>query len=244
MRLQGCATRWAGVPISPQMTGRERPRVFPAGVCSRPGRIASSPRPSRVQSTETRSQRSISLLLRCLPGRRLHSRRCYLRHGRHSLYCRRETRGCGLTFVKVLQASAGDCWCHGDHPKGSMRDYTDRAAEWAFVCRMRSQRRRKQATCRPSSAPYSRHSCTGLWLPPTRRSPQSSHHRLKARSAVDPPPSPTIAVTSIAPDSDAQNKSLAFDPTTLADGIELSDDPLPALRSSVYALSAKHRHQK
>lgn len=54
----------------------------------------------------------------------------------------------------------------------------------------------------------------------------------------------TIAVTSVAPDADAQDKALALDPTNLAPGIELSDDPLPALRSSVYALSAKHRHQK
>jgi len=39
-------------------------------------------------------------------------------------------------------------------------------------------------------------------------------------------------------------KALAYDPTYLTDGIELSDDPLPALLSSVYALSAKHRQQK
>ena len=36
-------------------------------------------------------------------------------------------------------------------------------------------------------------------------------------------------------------KALAFDPTRLTDGIELSDDPLPALRSRVYRLSRIHR---
>ncbi|HMK34216.1 MAG TPA: catalase family peroxidase [Desulfomonilaceae bacterium] len=54
----------------------------------------------------------------------------------------------------------------------------------------------------------------------------------------------TIAITSVVADNDAAEKALAYDPTKLTDGIELSDDPLPALRSSVYALSAKHRHQK
>jgi catalase len=54
----------------------------------------------------------------------------------------------------------------------------------------------------------------------------------------------TISITSVVADSDAAEKSLAFDPVNLTDGIELSDDPLPALRSSVYALSARHRRQK
>lgn len=53
----------------------------------------------------------------------------------------------------------------------------------------------------------------------------------------------TISVTSVVADSDAAQKALAFDPTNLADGIELSDDPLPALRSRVYALAVKHRRQ-
>lgn len=54
----------------------------------------------------------------------------------------------------------------------------------------------------------------------------------------------TISVTSVDADSGSAEKTLAFDPTKLTDGIELSDDPLPALRSRVYALSAKHRNQK
>lgn len=53
-----------------------------------------------------------------------------------------------------------------------------------------------------------------------------------------------ITVTSIITDSEAAERDLAFDPINLADGIELSDDPLPALRSKVYALSAKRRRQK
>jgi len=52
-----------------------------------------------------------------------------------------------------------------------------------------------------------------------------------------------ISITSVVPDSAAAEKSLAFDPTRLTDGIELSDDPLPALRSRVYALSVARRHR-
>lgn len=51
----------------------------------------------------------------------------------------------------------------------------------------------------------------------------------------------TIAITAVAADSDAAQKALAFDPTLLIDGIELSDDELPALRSEVYGISAMHR---
>ena len=51
----------------------------------------------------------------------------------------------------------------------------------------------------------------------------------------------TITITTIDPNSDATQKALAFDPTRLTDGIELSDDPLPALRSRVYRLSRIHR---
>ena len=36
-------------------------------------------------------------------------------------------------------------------------------------------------------------------------------------------------------------KSLAFNPIILTNGITLSDDPLPLLRSAVYALSVAHR---
>jgi hypothetical protein len=37
---------------------------------------------------------------------------------------------------------------------------------------------------------------------------------------------------------------LASDPINLVDGIEQSDDPIPALRSKVYMLSALHRSGK
>ena len=50
-----------------------------------------------------------------------------------------------------------------------------------------------------------------------------------------------ISITSVDVDSDSAQRSLAFDPTNLADGIDLSDDTLPTLRSSVYALSVAHR---
>ena len=51
----------------------------------------------------------------------------------------------------------------------------------------------------------------------------------------------TVTITTVDADSDAAQKALAFDPTRLTDGIELSDDPLPALRSRVYRLSRIHR---
>jgi catalase len=53
----------------------------------------------------------------------------------------------------------------------------------------------------------------------------------------------TISITSVVADSDAAQKALVFFPTTLTDGIELSDDPLPSLRTSVYALSFARRQQ-
>jgi catalase len=51
----------------------------------------------------------------------------------------------------------------------------------------------------------------------------------------------TISVTSVVADSHAAEKDLAFDPTNLTDGIELSDDPFPSLRSRVYALASAYR---
>jgi catalase len=51
----------------------------------------------------------------------------------------------------------------------------------------------------------------------------------------------TITITSVVADSDAAQKTLVFFPTNLTDGIELSDDPFPALRTSVYALSFARR---
>ena len=53
----------------------------------------------------------------------------------------------------------------------------------------------------------------------------------------------TIRITSVVTDSDAAQKALVFFPTSLTDGIELSDDPLPALRTSAYALSFARRQQ-
>jgi catalase len=54
----------------------------------------------------------------------------------------------------------------------------------------------------------------------------------------------TISITSVVADSDAAQKALAVAPTNLTAGIELSDDPLPALRTSVYALSVGRRKQQ
>jgi catalase len=53
----------------------------------------------------------------------------------------------------------------------------------------------------------------------------------------------TISITSVVPDSDSAQKALVFFPTTLTDGIELSDDPFPTLRTNVYALSFARRQQ-
>src|SRR4051812_5228978 len=42
-----------------------------------------------------------------------------------------------------------------------------------------------------------------------------------------------LRIASVVPDSDTAEKALVFFPTSLTAGIELSDDPLPALRTSV-----------
>jgi catalase len=52
----------------------------------------------------------------------------------------------------------------------------------------------------------------------------------------------TIRLTKVEPNQDELQRSLAFNPTFLTAGIELSDDPLVPLRSAVYALSVAHRH--
>lgn len=52
-----------------------------------------------------------------------------------------------------------------------------------------------------------------------------------------------IRIDAIAENSAAADASLAFDPTRLIDGISLSDDPLPALRSSVYSYSVAGRRR-
>jgi len=51
----------------------------------------------------------------------------------------------------------------------------------------------------------------------------------------------TIRLTAVAPDNEALQRSLAFSPIYLTDGIQLSDDPFPTLRAAVYALSVQHR---
>ena len=51
----------------------------------------------------------------------------------------------------------------------------------------------------------------------------------------------TISLTGVDPKSDDVQRELAFDPTNLLEGIDLSDDPMLPMRLSVYALSAKHR---
>lgn len=53
-----------------------------------------------------------------------------------------------------------------------------------------------------------------------------------------------ISIDSVIADSAAAERDLAFDPTRLTDGIELSDDPLPALRSRVYVYSVAGRRGK
>jgi catalase len=50
-----------------------------------------------------------------------------------------------------------------------------------------------------------------------------------------------ISITSVVAGSSAAEKELAFDPTDLTDGIELSDDPFPRLRSKVYSLAVSYR---
>jgi hypothetical protein len=53
----------------------------------------------------------------------------------------------------------------------------------------------------------------------------------------------SISITSAVADSAAAEKPLALDPINLTDGIELSDDTLPTVRSEVYTLSVKYRHK-
>lgn len=51
----------------------------------------------------------------------------------------------------------------------------------------------------------------------------------------------TIRLTSVDPNSAETQKKLIYDPTHLTDGIELSDDPLPAWRAQVYSISIARR---
>lgn len=51
----------------------------------------------------------------------------------------------------------------------------------------------------------------------------------------------TFRLTKVEPNQEELQRSLAFNPTFLTGGIELSDDALVPLRSAVYALSVAHR---
>jgi catalase len=51
----------------------------------------------------------------------------------------------------------------------------------------------------------------------------------------------TIRLTSVDPKSAEAEKGMIYDPTHLTDGIELSDDPLPAFRAQVYSISFARR---
>ena len=53
-----------------------------------------------------------------------------------------------------------------------------------------------------------------------------------------------IRLTSVDPKSADTEKGLTYDPTHLTDGIELSDDPLPAFRAQVYSISIARRQSK
>lgn len=52
----------------------------------------------------------------------------------------------------------------------------------------------------------------------------------------------TLSITSLLSDSALVERQLLFDPARLVDGIELSDDSLPAIRSVLYAISFRRRN--
>ena len=52
----------------------------------------------------------------------------------------------------------------------------------------------------------------------------------------------TLSLTAIAPENEKLQRELMYNPIFLTSGIQLSDDPMVALRSAVYALSVAHRH--
>ena len=52
-----------------------------------------------------------------------------------------------------------------------------------------------------------------------------------------------ITIESIVAGGAGAERSLAFDPLRLVDGIEKSDDPLPTIRSLVYTVSASTRRK-
>jgi catalase len=52
-----------------------------------------------------------------------------------------------------------------------------------------------------------------------------------------------LTLTKVVPNSLEAQKKLLFLPTNLTPGIELSDDPLPSLRSAAYGISFGRRSQ-
>jgi catalase len=53
-----------------------------------------------------------------------------------------------------------------------------------------------------------------------------------------------ITLTKVAADNDAVQRRMIFDPANLIDGIEMSDDPLPAARSAIYSIAYARRNAK
>lgn len=53
----------------------------------------------------------------------------------------------------------------------------------------------------------------------------------------------SLTLTRVVADSPREEQTLLFDPARLTRGIELSDDPMPALRSATYAVSMARRSQ-
>jgi catalase len=51
-----------------------------------------------------------------------------------------------------------------------------------------------------------------------------------------------MSITSISPNSAADERPLIFDPTNRPDGIELSDDPILNARSAAYSISYNERN--
>jgi catalase len=50
-----------------------------------------------------------------------------------------------------------------------------------------------------------------------------------------------VTVAQIEPEPDGPCRDITFDPAVLPDGIKTSDDPFPAARSAVYAVSYDRR---
>ena len=53
----------------------------------------------------------------------------------------------------------------------------------------------------------------------------------------------TVVLAALAPDNEAQQKQIIFDPIPRVDGMEPSDDPLLELRAAIYLLSGRRRRQ-